>query len=843
MSLRIFGAILRKDVLSLYPLVSLVALLFAGDVIVMQLELIPVWYIFQFPVLLLAGATLAFAVVQSDAAVSHVDDWLCRPVPRAELLAAKLALLAAVLYGSRALAALLLNLILGASIAESLQRAFLLADFLPLYLSPIVLFSAMVTRTVVQGFGVLIAIAIAVFAIPTPLISAPGPLHPAIGTALLQVGMGWLGDAPTTLLCICLFFLGCWLVYWRRNIKAARVLLGITVLAAVLLVLLPMWLAPWQPVYAAQKALTHSPAKKDTSAVFLRHWRACFPATRVRDLATDPAFTAARQAIGVRAWTSEDLADSGPDSLVFLTSIEARRLPSDWRVMLLYVQADYLPAGNPRPLFSLRPATYETGDGGSSLAHAWVVPDFAVARLSREPQTELKLRYSLGLLEPHHFSLRSDGKQHAVPGLGWCSAKLNSTGSQIDVECFMGSERPAQISAELERIPATRVYGPPDLSPGWWRGLTGSSQKLTLQFPRLGRNDRVTVTAWTLGGYLDKSLTLPGILGGDTSSCPLPNGERQFQQSVWRDTAKHEVSSITVDEGVQLEVLDFGGSGTPIVLLPGLGATAHSFDELGPLLARKQRVFAITRRGSGYSSKPDFGFDTPRLAQDVLQVMDALKLEKVLLAGHSIAGEELTWLGGHHPQRFSGLVYLDAAYDRSHDPSTESKLYELGKRLPPEPPLPPEALRNYAAMSRVLAERGHVQLPEGELIAFRNVDKPFLAGTLTMNDRTLQASIAALEAPDYAALKIPALALYAIEDPDKPLPPWFDAKDGELTATLAEMHRINEAAQRRSIELFRQGVAQGEVLELRNAAHYIMQSNQQQVLEAIESFSEKVQGR
>ena len=65
--------------------------------------------------------------------------------------------------------------------------------------------------------------------------------------------------------------------------------------------------------------------------------------------------------------------------------------------------------------------------------------------------------------------------------------------------------------------------------------------------------------------------------------------------------------------------------GHPILLLPGLGATAHSYDELAPLLAKKHRVVAMTRRGTGNSSKPDFGFDTPRLAQDVLQVMDAMK--------------------------------------------------------------------------------------------------------------------------------------------------------------------------------------------------------------------------
>ena len=143
--------------------------------------------------------------------------------------------------------------------------------------------------------------------------------------------------------------------------------------------------------------------------------------------------------------------------------------------------------------------------------------------------------------------------------------------------------------------------------------------QLAISSPRLAKHESITVTAWEAAGTLQKSLTVPGILGAATETCPLPttDGER-FQASRWRDAAPHEAQSISVDAGVQLEVLDFGGSGSPILLLPGLGATAHSFDELAPLLAQKHRVVAMTRRGTGYSSKPDFGFDTPRLAQDVL---------------------------------------------------------------------------------------------------------------------------------------------------------------------------------------------------------------------------------
>ncbi len=242
-------------------------------------------------------------------------------------------------------------------------------------------------------------------------------------------------------------------------------------------------------------------------------------------------------------------------------------------------------------------------------------------------------------------------------------------------------------------------------------------------------------------------------------------------------------------------MLDFGGAGSPILLLPGLGATAHSYDELAPLLAQKHRVVAMTRRGTGDSSKPDFGFDTPRLAQDVLQVMDAMGLEKVMLVGHSIAGDELTWLGGHHPERFSGLVYLDAAYDRSGDRKAPAamRLRELGRHLPPEPPFPPEALLNFDAMTKMLLERGHLRLPEGELIAFRRMNDPYLAGFASIDGRTQQAISAAIQAPDYAAVKIPALAIYAFDRPERTAPavvrPERQGIDGESGGALAHQQR------------------------------------------------------
>ena len=46
----------------------------------------------------------------------------------------------------------------------------------------------------------------------------------------------------------------------------------------------------------------------------------------------------------------------------------------------------------------------------------------------------------------------------------------------------------------------------------------------------------------------------------------------------WQDPSRHKVEFVAVDDGVRLEVLDWGGSGKPVVLLPGLRFTSHVFD-------------------------------------------------------------------------------------------------------------------------------------------------------------------------------------------------------------------------------------------------------------------------
>src|SRR5262249_44271400 len=91
---------------------------------------------------------------------------------------------------------------------------------------------------------------------------------------------------------------------------------------------------------------------------------------------------------------------------------------------------------------------------------------------------------------------------------------------------------------------------------------------------------------------------------------PLPlDFQRATAATAWTDPAPHKASFVTVQTDVKLQVLDWGGTGRPVVLLTGLGDNAHVFDAFAPKLTPNYHVYGITRRGFGASSVPDSGYE------------------------------------------------------------------------------------------------------------------------------------------------------------------------------------------------------------------------------------------
>ncbi len=149
------------------------------------------------------------------------------------------------------------------------------------------------------------------------------------------------------------------------------------------------------------------------------------------------------------------------------------------------------------------------------------------------------------------------------------------------------------------------------------------------------------------------------------------------------------VQLVTVDKDVKLEVVDWGGSGRRIVAdKPASELRLAAFDQF-PLTASVPMCTGPARRGFGGSSVPTSGYSADRLGDDVVAVLESLKLKRPVLVGASLGGEELSSVGSRHAGRVAGLIYLDAGYayayyDASRDSGfkrsqlVEEKLKQLG---------------------------------------------------------------------------------------------------------------------------------------------------------------------
>jgi pimeloyl-ACP methyl ester carboxylesterase len=309
------------------------------------------------------------------------------------------------------------------------------------------------------------------------------------------------------------------------------------------------------------------------------------------------------------------------------------------------------------------------------------------------------------------------------------------------------------------------------------------------------------------------------------------------QQVEWKDPSPHAARFITVEEGVQLEVLDWGGSGPAIVLLAGLGDTAHVFDDFAPMLTGHHRVLGITRRGHGRSSAPASGYEFARLAEDVVRVIDTVGVKRPLIAGHSIAGEELHILGSRYSAQIAGVVYIDAAFNRADG----SKDYEaVARTLPPAPRPEPADMASFTALRDFLKRTQRPVLPEAQLRA-RYATKPDGGvGAASVAPQVIAAFTKLMQAMTEAynpeRIRVPSLAIYAAPgSPADLMRPWYKADDPVVRENVPKLYRLARERFGRHAKWFEGFAENGRVSEL-PGEHHLFITNAREVRDQIEAF-------
>jgi len=306
--------------------------------------------------------------------------------------------------------------------------------------------------------------------------------------------------------------------------------------------------------------------------------------------------------------------------------------------------------------------------------------------------------------------------------------------------------------------------------------------------------------------------------------------ERATPATEWKDPTPHRVQFVTVDKGVKLEVLDYGGSGRPLVFLAGGGLAAHVWDSFAPRFVPACHVYAITRRGFGDSSAPGQGYLADRLGDDVLAVLDALKLDRPVLVGHSIAGEELSSVGSRHPQRVSGLIYLDSAYSYAYYDSEHGDidvdLADLRRKLAQL-----QVEQNSEVNKKLIHQVLDKDLPQYEA-DLRKKLKELAAEPADPSSQESQPTGGTLGLmfggfQKYTSIPVPILAIYAYPHA---LPPSLtdpkaraamEAEDADYTGKQADaLAKLPNA----------------RVVRLAHADHAIFQSNEEDVLREMNAF-------
>lgn len=171
---------------------------------------------------------------------------------------------------------------------------------------------------------------------------------------------------------------------------------------------------------------------------------------------------------------------------------------------------------------------------------------------------------------------------------------------------------------------------------------TDASTWLELREGKLSGIDAFSQRRLYVRGRLDEAIAFEGLFH-------LPNGRPPLMRVRDVPVGKEHISTLTL------------GSGAPVLLLHGLGATKASFFETAAALTGRYRVHVVDQIGFGSSSKPRAAYDAAFMARNVVGLMDALEIEQAHLVGNSLGGRVAIEVALREPERVRALALLAPA--------------------------------------------------------------------------------------------------------------------------------------------------------------------------------------
>jgi hypothetical protein len=443
--------IFKKDMVLLWPLAALsalaqfglYALVFAMDAEPQLTYLRPLAQL-SMPVVLLA-IFLAIAVsVQQEPIPGTRQDWLARPIRRADLLLAKLLFVLAAVHlpmvVGDVIGALARGFPLSTSIGAALARTLLLFVTLSL---PALTFAAM-TRTIGQFVAAGIAFFIATAAV-TILLSLAARLagQEQATNPLAWTGVAWIPQTAQRVGVAAGSVIALMLLYFRRRVVLGRILFPAIALSSLLTALLP-----WNWIFAVQQAAAAAAVPPATAA-----FDPAAPRYRLAPGESADTYAAGAGQVKLRGRSAGDVP----------AETQARKAQGDITVYLP-VRITNLPAGA-RPwadrmdirltgadgqvVFQGRGDDFKPAAGGLGY-EAIRLPGLVYQQVKDRPLT-LQIDASLSVLSPEPAqTISALGANERLPGLGRCTSGRDSDGDEIELRCQTPANPPSCLGAALD---------------------------------------------------------------------------------------------------------------------------------------------------------------------------------------------------------------------------------------------------------------------------------------------------------------------------------------------------------------------------------------------------------
>ncbi|GAB3242013.1 hypothetical protein GCM10027346_37940 [Hymenobacter seoulensis] len=369
----------------------------------------------------------------------------------------------------------------------------------------------------------------------------------------------------------------------------------------------------------------------------------------------------------------------------------------------------------------------------------------------------------------------------------------------------------ADLAALIEQARAANPAGEQQLYADWQQ-LQYVRSMFTVQNHPLD-NHRYPDLTWT---------SAEDLLRAHTSTITASGGLGPYSDEELVKRLPGFTNHYATVNGVRLHYVA-GGSGQPLVCLPGWPQTWYSFHPVAQELARHYHVILVDLRGMGSSDKPATGYDKKTMARDIYELVRQLGLGSVSLLGHDIGGMVASSFAYNYPTATDRLIVLDGTHPTEgmrHMPMLPAPGSLTGKMDGQHPYIWWMAFNQIKGLpEQLLAGRfqvlldylfAYVMLDESKMTAF---DRAVYAAVYNQpeNIRAANAWYQALEQDmadhqSYAPLSLPVLGIASY------------VAHGTLQHGVPAM------------------TSNGRVVTFQDSGHYLFEEKPAQVLEAVLSF-------